>query len=83
MQSLLVPVIVSLTLAVCRAKDVRPHFDENYLVGMRAYTLEEWSSCTEKMQQAVEDFERYQPGSIKCLKQCESKQVSLFSTDVL
>ena len=51
-------------------------FDENYLVGMRAYTEEDWAVSTEKMQQAVKDFERYQLGSVKCLKQCDSQQVN-------
>ena len=53
-----------------------PTFDENYLYGMRAYTQEDWAVCTERMQQAVKDFERYQVGSVTCLKQCESQQVS-------
>jgi leucine proline-enriched proteoglycan (leprecan) len=52
-------------------------FDENYLVGMRAYTEEDWAVSTEKMQQAVKDFERYQLGSVKCLKQCDSQQVEV------
>ena len=76
--TMLIVAILALLFTVCRAKDGihRAHFDENYLVGMRAYTLDEWSTCTERMQQAVSDFENYQKSSVKCLKQCENQPVS-------
>ena len=82
MQHLLLLVLLALLMTMCRAGDGRPRhkaaptFDENYLVGMRAYTQEDWATCTEKMQQAVKDFEKYQAGSAKCLKLCESQQAS-------
>ena len=79
MRSLLLTVVLALVLSLSRAKDepaAPPMFDENYLVGMRAYTQEDWAMCTEKMQQAVKDFEKYQVGSVTCLKQCQSQQVS-------
>ena len=80
MQTLSLASVFALVLTVYQAEDglslTAPTFDENYLVGMRAYTREDWAVCTGNMQQAVEDFERYRIGSLKCLKQCESQKVS-------
>ena len=80
MQTLLLLAIAALLLTVCKAEDDghAVHFEENYLVGMRAYTLEDWATCIEKMQQAVNDFERFQEGSLKCFRKCDSQPVSFF-----
>lgn len=81
MRALLLITVSALVLAVGRTEDgireAPPAFDEHYMVGMRAYTEDRWEVCTEKMQQAVRDYEKYQLGSVKCLKQCQSKQVPL------
>ena len=81
MQTPLFIAISTLLLAVCKAEnnDHYIHFEENYLVGMRAYTMEEWVTCVEKMEQAVKDFERFQEGSLKCLRKCDSQPVSLLA----
>lgn len=82
MRGLLLTTVSALVLTVGRTEnglgEAAPAFDEHYLVGMRAYTQEHWDVCTEKMQQAVKDYEKYQLGSVKCLKQCQSKQVDTF-----
>lgn len=76
MRALLLIAVSALVLAVGRTEDGGPPaFDEHYMVGMRAYTEERWEVCTKKMQQAVRDYEKYKLGSVKCLKQCHSKQV--------
>ena len=80
MLNLLHLVFAALVISACQAEDgQRGHFDESYVVGMRAYTGEDWANCTRAMQQAVEDFERYNEGSVKCLRMCERQQVSRIS----
>lgn len=69
----------ALLLSVCLAGDGRrPHFDENYLVGMRAYTREEWPVAAAGMEQAVADFDSFNEGSVKCLKLCNNQKVREF-----
>ena len=83
MLNLFSSVFALLVFYSCDAGNVQlPHFEENYLVGMRAYTEEQWEQCTEAMQQAVEDYERYTEGSVGCLRLCESQEVStLYEAD--
>ena len=78
MPTLLFFALSALVFSVCHAggDGRRPHFDENYLVGMRAYTEEEWAEAAPGMQQAVTDFERYSEASVNCLELCEGQQVS-------
>lgn len=79
MQSLVVFLLPVLTLSVYGSEHeeekLRPHFDESYLTGMRAYTSKDWEVASSAMQQAVEDFERYSEWSIKCLKLCDQEKV--------
>ena len=76
MPKFLLLVLPSLLFSACLAGDEQPpHFDESYLMGMRAYTREDWAVATAGMQQAVRDFESYNEASLKCLKLCENQKV--------
>ncbi|CAI8019392.1 Prolyl 3-hydroxylase 1 [Geodia barretti] len=78
MPKFLLLVLPSLLFAACLAGDEQPpHFDESYLMGMRAYTREDWAVATAGMQQAVRDFESYNEASLKCLKLCENQKVKV------
>ena len=73
MPSVYLLALVTLIFSVCDGG--LPHFEENYLVGMRAYTQEDWAVAAAGMQQAVKDFESFNWASVKCLNLCENQKV--------